>query len=95
MTLSDGLRRSARPGARIQSAEPNVNEMIDQMELEAEYTVYYNETTKLPTSLVMSIRSEYDLNDQRVQEHSQVETFILDYGNNRELPDPAKENAAK
>jgi hypothetical protein len=95
MTLSEALRRPDRPGAKAQSAQPNVNEIIDQMELEAEYTVYYDQTTKLPTSMVMSIRSEYDLNDQRIQEHSQVETFIRDYGNHRELPDPAKENAVR
>ncbi|MBR8660900.1 MULTISPECIES: hypothetical protein [Bacillales] len=88
MTLSDGAWRALRQGVSIQAAETNVDEMIDQMELEAEYTVYYNKTTMLPTSLVMSIRSEYDANNQRVLEHTRVETFLQNYGQVQPLPNP-------
>ncbi|WP_035299869.1 hypothetical protein [Brevibacillus thermoruber] len=96
MMLSDGAWRAPRQGAAIQAAEPNVDEIIDQMELEAEYTVYYNKTTMLPTSLVMSIRSEYDANNQRVLEHAQVETFLQNYGQVPPLPEPTSaEKTAK
>ncbi len=89
MTLSDGDWKTRQPGMGVQSTEPNIDQIIDQMELEAECTIYYNQNTMLPTSTVMSIRSQYDVNNQRVQEHSQVETFLQDYGHSRQLPDPA------
>ncbi|MFY0544611.1 hypothetical protein [Brevibacillus sp. H7] len=88
MTLSDGDWKNRRPGMTVQATEPNIDQIIDQMELEAECSIYYDQTTMLPTSTVMSIRSQYDLNNQRVQEHSQVETFLQDYGQVRPLPDP-------
>jgi hypothetical protein len=62
---------------------------VDQMDLEAEYTIYYDKSTMLPTSLLMSISSQYDMNDQRVQEHSQVETYIQNYGKVPPLPNPS------
>jgi hypothetical protein len=91
MQLSDGDWRRFAEGTRIQANQTrgDIDELIDQMELEAEYTIYYDRRSMLPTSLVMSIRSEYDLDDQRVHEHSQVETFLQDYGQSRELPKPA------
>ncbi|MEJ8543993.1 hypothetical protein [Brevibacillus borstelensis] len=89
LKLSDGTWNRPRTGATIQSTEPPVDEIIDQMELEAEYTVYYNKNTMLPTNMTMSIRSEYDMNDQRVREYTQVETFLQNYGQVIPVPDPA------
>lgn len=88
MTLSDDHRKRQQDGASIQAAAPNVAEIVDQMQLDADYTIYYRKSTKLPTSLVMSIRSKYNLNNQRVQEHSQVETFLQNYGQAKPMPRP-------
>jgi len=88
MTLSDGEWRNRKPGMSVQATEPNIDQIIDQMELEAECTIYYDQTSMLPTSTVMSIRSQYDVNNQRVHEHSQVETFLQDYGRVKPLPAP-------
>lgn len=82
MTLSESEWKRRPAGARIQAAETKskINEIIDQMEVEAEYTVYYDEKRMLPTSLIMNIRSEYDMQNQRVNEHSEIETYLLNYG---------------
>jgi hypothetical protein len=88
MGLSDADWRKRRPGVAVQATEPNIDQIIDQMELEAECTIYYDQTSMLPRSTVMSIRSRYDVNDQRVYEHSMVETFLQDYGHTRPLPAP-------
>ncbi|MED2009092.1 hypothetical protein P4V39_13615 [Brevibacillus borstelensis] len=93
LTLSDGTWNRPRTGATIQATEPPVDEIIDQMELEAEYTIYYNKNTKLPTNMTMSIRSEYDMNDQRVREYTQVETYLQNYGQAIPVPDPTAAGA--
>ncbi|HZG82772.1 MAG TPA: hypothetical protein VEZ13_18605, partial [Brevibacillus sp.] len=81
MSLSKGDWLEPPQGTRIQSAgNANIQEIIDQMDLEAEYTIMYHKSTKLPTSMLMSIRSQYDYNNQRVQEHTQVETYLQNYG---------------
>lgn len=92
MALSDGAwKKSAtgQKGPRIQSANtPNLNEIVEQMDLNAEYTVHYNRKTMLPTTITMSIQSQYDLNGRRVREHSQVETYLQNYGQVKPVPDP-------
>ena len=95
MALSGGAwqrTHAKQAGPTIQSkvVNPDVNEIVDQMDLEAEYTIYYNKTSMLPTNLTMSIRSVYDLNNQRVHEHSQVETYLQNYGRVQPLPTPAE-----
>ncbi|GED69043.1 hypothetical protein BRE01_27450 [Brevibacillus reuszeri] len=94
MALSDGAwqkTHAKQAGPSIQSkAKPDVNEIVDQMNVEADYTIYYNKKSMLPTNLTMSIRSVYDLNNQRVHEHSQVETFLQNYGRVQPLPTPAE-----
>ncbi|MGF9906698.1 hypothetical protein [Brevibacillus porteri] len=84
MSLSEGNWRGAsthHSGTTIQSKKKvDVNELVNQMEVEAEYTIHYNKKTMLPTNMTMSIRSAYDLNDQRVKEHTQVETYLQQYG---------------
>ncbi|WP_139491355.1 hypothetical protein [Brevibacillus dissolubilis] len=77
-------------GARIQQAKAlyNIDELIEDMQLEAEYTVYYDIKRNLPTMLEMEIRSNYDMNEQRVSEHSRIQTYIWDYGQKFELPSP-------
>lgn len=82
MTLSESEWKQRPLGARIQSAEvkSKIDEIIDRMEVEAEYTVYYDEKRMLPTNLIMNIRSEYDMQNQRINEHSQVDTYLLNYG---------------
>jgi hypothetical protein len=84
MSLSEGNWRGApahHSGPMIQSKKKvDVNELVNQMEVEAEYTIHYNKKTMLPTNMTMSIRSAYDLNDQRVKEHTQVETYLQQYG---------------
>ncbi|WP_409174957.1 hypothetical protein [Brevibacillus fortis] len=84
MSLSEGNWRGApahHSGPTIQSTKKvDVNELVNQMEVEAEYTIHYNKKTMLPTNMTMSIRSAYDLNDQRVKEHTQVETYLQQYG---------------
>ncbi|MGV3135146.1 hypothetical protein ACEF06_01500 [Brevibacillus agri] len=94
MQLSDGdwAGASVRQGGTSIQAKPSqdVKALVDQMDVEAEYTIYYNKTTMLPTNMKMSIRSAYDLNDQRVKEHSQVETYLQNYGRAKPLPAPAE-----
>ncbi|MBY0086712.1 hypothetical protein HP567_023320 [Brevibacillus sp. M2.1A] len=84
MSLSEGNWRGTpahHSGPTIQSKKKvDVNELVNQMEVEAEYTIHYNKKTMLPTNMTMSIRSSYDLNDQRVKEHTQVETYLQQYG---------------
>ncbi|GED57306.1 hypothetical protein ABER61_10060 [Brevibacillus formosus] len=84
MALSEGNWRGTpaqHSGPTIQSRKKvDVNELVNQMEVEAEYTIHYNKKTMLPTNMTMSIRSSYDLNDQRVKEHTQVETYLQQYG---------------
>lgn len=90
MNLSDGNWNKRQNGLSIQANEPPaVNDIVDQMDLDAEYTIYYHKSSMLPTSLLMSISSAYDMNDQRVQEHSQVETYIQNYGKVQPLPNPS------
>ncbi|QRG66130.1 hypothetical protein [Brevibacillus choshinensis] len=99
MSLSDGAwKKSAtgHKGPRIQSqSAPNVSEIVDQMDVNAEYTVFYNKTSKLPTTISMSIQSQYDLKGQRVREHSQVETYLTNYGKVKPLPNPEESPAGK
>lgn len=94
MALSDGKWKQShakQTGPSIQSKEkPDVENIVDQMDVEAEYTIYYNKKSMLPTNLTMSIRSAYDLNDQRVREHCQVETYLQNYGRVQPLPSPAE-----
>ncbi|MED1781342.1 hypothetical protein P4V43_05830 [Brevibacillus fortis] len=84
MSLSEGNWRGTpahRSGPTIQSKNKvDISELVNQMEVEAEYTIHYNKKTMLPTNMTMSIRSSYDLNDQRVKEHTQVETYLQQYG---------------
>lgn len=91
LSLSEGNWKQTRTGASIQSktSATDVSQIVDGMDLEADYTVYYRKSSMLPISMVMSIDSHYDLNDQRVQEHSQVETFLQNYGQVKPLPKPA------
>lgn len=77
--------------ATIQSAnQPNdeLDNMIDNMELEAEYTIYYDQKNLLPTQLTMAIRSQYIYQNQNIVEHSEIETYIRDYGTKAQLPSP-------
>ncbi|MFS0555328.1 hypothetical protein [Brevibacillus sp. 179-C9.3 HS] len=94
MSLSEGNWRGVparQSGSTIQSKKKvDINELVNQMEVEAEYTIHYNKKTKLPTNLTMSIRSSYDLNDQRVKEHSQVETYLQQYGQVTPIPAPTE-----
>lgn len=95
MSLSEGNWRAQtrQSGAAIQSSKKvDIRELVNQMEVEAEYTITYNNKTMLPTNLTMSIRSSYDLNDQRVKEHSQVETYLQQYGQVKPIPAPAASN---
>ncbi len=90
-TLTDGQMQRRNAGFSIQQADANINDIVSGMDLEAEYTVYYEQSSMLPTKLVMDIRSEYVLNNQRVNEHSEVETYLLSYGqeyNNMPTPTP-------
>jgi len=82
MLLSESQWYRRPEGARIQASEQKnkINEIIDRMEVEAEYTVYYDEKRMLPTNVIMNIRSEYDMLNQRVFEHSKVDTYLLNYG---------------
>ncbi|RNB80665.1 hypothetical protein EDM59_25450 [Brevibacillus nitrificans] len=101
MALSDGSwKKSAtgQKGPRIQSESnpaPNVREIVDQMDVNADYTVYYNRTSMLPTTITMSIRSQYDVNGQRVNEHSQVETYLQSYGRVKPLPTPTESQSSR
>ncbi|MED4781305.1 hypothetical protein [Brevibacillus choshinensis] len=99
MALSDGdwkKSSTGHKGPRIQSqAAPNVKEIVDQMDVNAEYTVYYNKTSMLPATINMSIQSQYDLNGRRVREHSQVETYLQHYGKVKPLPNPEEPQSAK
>ncbi|WP_421617635.1 hypothetical protein ACAF76_005520 [Brevibacillus sp. TJ4] len=83
-----GGAATERAGMSIQSANANLGELIDRMEVEAAYTIYYRKSTRLPTSITMSIRSSYDYNNQRIQEHSQVETYLQNYGRVKPVPNP-------
>lgn len=95
LRLSDGAwNRPRSEAATVQSTEqPPVDEIIDQMELEAEYTIYYNRHTMLPVNMTMAIRSEYDANDQRIREYTQVETFFQNYGQRFSWPEPGQRGA--
>jgi hypothetical protein len=89
MSLTEGGWKKQGRGMNVQSAaKSDIDEIVNQMELEAEYTILYKKSSKLPTSMTMSIRSKYDYQDQRVQEHSQVETFLVNYGKVKPIPVP-------
>lgn len=81
MTLSDSNWQRNGAGVRVLGTQVNsrIQDIIDHMDVEAEYTVFYDEREMLPTNITMNIRSEYDLQDQRVQEHSEVETYLENY----------------
>ncbi|MBO8163735.1 MAG: hypothetical protein H0Z34_08500 [Brevibacillus sp.] len=91
MNLSDEEWREVKQGARVQANETRreIDNLIDNMELEAECTLYYDQVTYLPTRMVMQIRSEYDLDGQRMQEYTEVDTFIRNYGQRYRLPQPS------
>jgi hypothetical protein len=88
-TLSDG-QLSPAGGASIKRVETDIKDVISSMELEAVYTVYYNQTSMLPTNMVMNIRSRYIHNSQRINEYSEVQTYLMNYGRQYTLPDPTK-----
>ncbi|CAM3578358.1 hypothetical protein EDM52_19450 [Brevibacillus invocatus] len=89
MSLTKGDWRQPGEGVSIQSTgKTDVQEIVDQMDLEAEYTILYQKSNKLPIRMTMSIRSQYDYKDQRIQEHSQVETYLQNYGKVKPVPDP-------
>ncbi|UFJ41566.1 hypothetical protein LOK74_03265 [Brevibacillus humidisoli] len=92
MNLSNGEWRKGERGARIKAEEnrQEIDNLIDNMELEAEYTLYYDTTTYLPTRMVMQIRSEYDLDGQRMQEYTEVDTHMRNYGQRYQLPEPSQ-----
>jgi len=92
MNLPGERWRGADKGARIQAdqARREIDNLIDNMELEAEYTLYYDALSYLPTRMVMKIRSEYDRAGQRVQEYTQVDTQIRNYGQRYQLPQPSE-----
>ncbi len=91
MSLSDQGWRELEQGARVQAARTReeIDEIIDHMELEAEYTLFYDRVSLLPTQTVMAIRSAYTLDGQRVHEHTEIETFLQNYGQRYQLPVPA------
>jgi len=89
VTLSDGQMTQPRRGVTVQKADSNVKDVISGMDLEAQYTVYYDRTSMLPTRLLMNIRSDYTINNQRINEHSEVQTYLLNYGQKFNLPAPS------
>ena len=90
LTLSTGRSVTGdRNGVSVQSTSiPDISEVVNRMDVEAAYTIYYRKSSMLPTYMKMTIRSAYDYNDQRIQEHSQVETYLQDYGKVQPVPKP-------
>lgn len=90
MNLADAPLWRADRGVRVRAAEAQreIDNLIDNMELEAEYTLYYDAISYLPTRMLMKIRAEYDRDGQRVQEYTQVDTQVRNYGQRYQLPRP-------
>lgn len=90
MKLSDGEWNKMAQGAHIQSdaSRRNIDEIIRTMEIDASYTINYDQRSLLPTYTMMSIRSAYNMNGSRIRENSQIETHIQSYGQSYEMPDP-------
>ncbi len=88
LSLSEHPHRLGK--AQIQSVQEtnSLENMIDNMELEAEYTLFYDKVKMLPTKMTMAIRSQYVYGNQNVVEHSEIETFFRDYGRSARLPTP-------
>ncbi|WP_019122032.1 hypothetical protein [Brevibacillus massiliensis] len=84
--------RTNSSGAHIQAGQSHrdIDELLNNMVLDAEYTLYYDKTSKLPTRTLMRIHSRYDLNGQRIYEHSEVDTYLQNYGKTYRLPNPAQ-----
>ncbi|MFM1654396.1 hypothetical protein ACI7RC_20215 [Brevibacillus sp. B_LB10_24] len=83
--------RRNESGAHIQAEQSHrdIDELLNNMVLDAECTLYYDKQTKLPIHTLMRIHSRYDLNGQRVYEHSEVDTYLQNYGKTYNLPNPA------
>lgn len=90
MKLTDGIWKKPPEGVRVQTAAThrNIDEIINNMNIDAIYTISYDSKSMLPTYMEMSIRSAYDKEGHRIRENSQVETFFRNYGRGYQLPDP-------
>lgn len=88
MTLSQGMGLGeARTQNVATITREEIDELVNQMELEAEYTVFYDVITKLPLEIDTNIRSDYHIRGQRIVEHTKIQTFLRNYGTPGNLPD--------
>lgn len=88
LSISDQPKRLGTAQIQSNPGTDNLENMIDNMELEAEYTVYYDKKHMLPTKMTMAIRSQYVYQNQNIVEHSEIETFLRNYGKTTTLPTP-------
>ncbi|MGC5327558.1 hypothetical protein [Brevibacillus sp. SYSU BS000544] len=88
LSLDEGIGRQGTATIQANQSNSELDNMIDNMELEAEYTIHYDRKNLLPTKLTMAIRSQYVHGNQNVVEHSEIETFIRDYGTKARIPSP-------
>lgn len=90
MKLSDGNWNKLPKELRVQSAAAHrtIDEIVNNMNIDAVCTISYDYHKMLPVYMEMSIRSAYDKDGQRVRENSQVETFFRNYGQGYQLPQP-------
>lgn len=88
LSLDEGIGRQGTATIQANQTNTELDNMIDNMEIEAEYTIYYDRKNMLPTKLTMAIRSQYVHGYQNVVEHSEIETFIRDYGTQARIPSP-------
>lgn len=88
LSISDHPKRLGTAQIASNPSNNNLENMIDNMELEAEYTIYYHKKSMLPTQMTMAIRSQYVYENQNIVEHSEIETFLRNYGKPSQLPTP-------
>lgn len=88
LSLSDQPKRLGGMEIQADTTKNNLENMIDNMEIEAEYTLYYDKKHMLPTQMTMAIRSQYVYQNQNIVEHSEIETFLRNYGKTTSLPTP-------
>ncbi|MGD8192281.1 hypothetical protein ACQCN2_20110 [Brevibacillus ginsengisoli] len=87
-SISDLPKHSGAAQIQSDASKNSLDNMIDNMKLEAEYTIYYDRKQLLPTQMTMAIRSQYVYHNQNIVEHSEIETFLRNYGKPTILPAP-------
>ncbi len=71
---------------QLQATEEQIDEMVNTMDVEASFTVYYDPANMLIQQIVQHINTNYQLQGEEFQEMMIVDIQFSNYGEERTLP---------